>query len=125
MLCWQWRDVECLTLNPPTFEALKQLPELQQLIAFTAPDILHSKERGSLQVLHVGDVWDSRKPPAGNPDHLPSSVFELLQAVPHSRESYGSEVLHRTAEFGITMQLCPQLRIALAAEVAAGMLCPG
>jgi hypothetical protein len=121
----QWRDVECLTLTPPTFEALKQLPELQQLIAFTAPDILHSKERSCLQILHVGDAWESHKPPDGNLAYLPSSISDLLQAVPGSREGYIAVTLHRAAHLGITMQLSPHLRIALAAEVAAGMLCQG
>lgn len=122
---WQWRDVECLTFKPHTFAAFKQLPELQQLIAFTAPDILNSRDLASLQIAHVGHMWEAVQQQSETQERLPTTIAELLQAAPFFREAYCISTHKMASELGIAAHLSPHLRLALAAEVAVGMLCPG
>jgi hypothetical protein len=115
--------VEFLTVAAPTFQRLKQLPELQQLIAFTATDILHSKELGAPHSWRVAEALNY----AWQPDtlgHLPSSIQELVHAVPGSKLQYVKQ-LKEAGHLSMALLVNPHLCLALVAEVAAAMLCPG
>src|SRR5689334_7185223 len=72
----QWRDIECLTVSPPTFKALKQIPELQQLIAFTAADVVAGKESSYLHTVLAGEACHSVQ---ANSRSQISSVEQLIQ----------------------------------------------
>jgi len=120
----QWREVECLTVTPFNFAALKQLPELQQLIAFSAVGVIST----------AGDHYVGQARVAGDlqQHHTLTSqgapVSSIRQLMPVSRYSdryqqYGESC--NDSLQGVLQRMSPHMRLALAAEVAAGMLCPG
>jgi hypothetical protein len=102
LLCLQWREAECLVLRPHSFDALKQLPELRQIISHTAVSAIKEASAEGLETLAY---FLPTEPDEGSTHdkehHLLSPVTPVLE------------------------HLAPGLRLVLAAEVAVGMLCPG
>lgn len=119
----QWREVECLTSRPHTFKALREVPELLQLIAFTAVDVVWAAGGASLQPAIAGDCIDTH---TRHGNVAISRLQDLLVALTHSSNYQG--LIHACNRSQINSSLLqrmsPHLRLALAAEVAAGMLCP-
>ena len=124
MLCvLQWRDLECLTLTPHTFERLKQLPELQQIISFTAVEVVKEAAGGSTQAAVVGELLRLHQHHLGGA--APTSMADLMRAAQHSQSYKGLVATCNSDLAGLQHRLSPHMRLALTAEVAAGMLCPG
>eukprot|EP00775_Hariotina_reticulata_P007198 gene7198-7412_t len=96
-----WREAECLALRPHTFDALKQLPELRQIIAHTAVRIITHSTGGVEQLAGV------------------------IAPQQHDRICVQDKLELTQDETCLMEHLAPALRLILAAEVAAGMLCPG
>jgi len=102
-------------LAPHTFEVLRQLPELQQIISFTAVKVVQAAGAPGWH-RHAAQQAAALLPP---PDH--ASTADILQAMRLT------PALQDYQKFTMDLfeTLSPHMRLTLAAEVAAGMLCPG
>jgi len=115
----QWREAQALVLAPHTFEVLRQLPELQQIISFTAVKVVQAAGAPGWHLNTADNTSHHLRPPSC------ATSAEVLQAM---REC--PEMRQHTASISGPMAclfdtLSPHMRLTLAAEVAAGMLCPG
>ena len=123
----QWRDIEFLAASPATFQALKQLPELQQLIAFTAPDVVSGQPFAQQFLVAVGSAYEQTV--VSSHSNAGRSLGELLEAASDTNQhsQAWARLVNGEASLGVALApvLSPHLRLALAAEVAAGILCPG
>jgi hypothetical protein len=109
-------------VRPPTFAALKQLPELRQLIAATAVDVIQAASQSNSQVTVLQELYSQA---VNVPDPRASSSLQRVVRGPVRsvrRSSYNANC--QDGSLSLSLQLSPHLRLALAAEVAAGMLCP-
>ncbi len=113
----QWREAEALLLAPHTFSVLRQLPELQQLVSFTA--VAAIKSAGQTRHEHIAAQAAEELFPASYEDS--NDVLDLMQ---HCAAFKDFENVAAGDQTVLLEALTPQLRLALAAEVAIGMLCP-
>jgi len=127
LCCAQWREAELLTLAPHTFEALRQVPELQQLIAFTAVEAVMAagapkEQLGSVQEM-AHTIWKSDAQEELSSAASFVRVFHQVSVPGLHLQHYQQARYDSTTD--LLMGLTPHMRLALTAEVAAGMLCPG
>lgn len=98
--------------------ALKQLPELQQLISLTAVQAVTAAGAPGCHAQIVAEAASKLCPAS----HASSS--DVLQCMLKTAQLQK----HKTAALGPEAQLfetlSPHMRLCLAADVAAGMLCP-
>lgn len=97
--------------------ALSQLPELQQIISFTAVQAI-TAAGAPLDHIHAAAVATWLVDP---PSHASSS--DVLSAMQNSHMQ--QQMADVEASMSLLHHLAPHMRLALAADVAAGMLCPG
>jgi len=115
----QWRDAEALLLAPHTFERLRQLPELQQIISFTAVNAVAFAGAPGWHLKGMAEAAEQLPPPS----HVSSpEVVAAMRACP-AMKFYMECITKEEAD--LFEALSPHMRLALAAEVAMGMLCPG
>jgi hypothetical protein len=114
----QWREAEALLLAPHTFSELRKLPELQQLISFTAVAAIQAAGNLGHHECMAAEAA-AELFPAGflGSDQV---AWQMQQTATYQKfaDSAGGK------EAQLLEALTPQLRLALAAEVAIGMLCP-
>jgi hypothetical protein len=131
----QWREAESLALSPHSFAKLKAIPELRQIISHTCLDAIHAAAGSMTQLLveHASqqhrDKKQQREQSRSNIDIWADPDFsdeeetdDLLLGVDPAKK-YALLELQKDAS--LLQHLAPGLRLCLAAEVAAGMLCPG
>lgn len=112
---YQWHEAEALVLALHTFEMLRQLPELQQIISCTAVEVVQTAGAPGWH-RHAAEQAAAHLPP---PSH--ASTAEVLPAMRQTT----ALIDYQKLSLELHEALSPHMRLALAAEGAAGMLCPG
>lgn len=114
----QWRECEALALAPHTMRALRQLPELQQIISFTAVQAVTAAGAPLRHAQMVAEAAPGAAPAShADSHHVLAAMLGTEQRKKDLKSALGSEA-------DLFESLSPHMRLALAADVAIGMLCP-
>jgi hypothetical protein len=124
LLLLQWREAEALLFAPHTMARLKQLLELQQLISCTAIEAVTAAGAPPHHAQLVASAASRVAAPARYAGSA-GVLQEMKQPSGGSQELQQYKELVLGDEAQLLDTLSPHMRLTLAADVAAGMLCPG